>query len=690
MARVPPSLRRTGSSLSPGPTSTLSIFRGLLWRCSLSCRRLLYMLLVFSLCGIFYRTHNAFADEWQPISPEDLKMTSLAEAPGAPAVILYRQVDRKDLGRANTEYNYVRIKILTEEGRKYGNIEIPYDRQQSTIGNIRARTIHPDGSVLNYDGKFYDQVIVKSKGSKVLAKTFSMPDVQVGSIVEYHFNYDFNDGYIYNSRWILSDDLFTRKALFTLLPYSRWFVRWSWPAGLPTGTAPPKEDPDKIIRMHAVNVPAFHEEDYMPPANELKYRVDFIYSEDSFENNEDKFWRNFGKKQYGRAEGFVSKHKAVDEAVAGLISASDSPEEKLHKFYTRCQQLRNLSYEPFKTEEEAKRAKLKSVENVDDLWKNGYGGGYEITWLFLAMARAAGFDASPVLVASRAEYFFNPARMNSKELNTNVVVVKVSGKDHFFDPGAAFAPYGLLPWHETGVRGRKLDKDGGSWIDTPLPEPSLSQVQRKADLKLTDEGGLEGKVTLTYTGLEAYNLRVEERNEDDAARKKLLEDQLKECVPAAVDVEVKNQPDWKSSDQPLVVEYELKIPGWASSAGKRALLPVGLFSAPEKHLFEHSDRVHPIYFHYPFQKVDDVSITLPLGWQVGSLPKPLDNDAKAARYTLKAEASGSGVRFSRSVVSDLSMLGKDNYPALRHFYQTVRSGDEQQIVLQQAAAAATK
>jgi hypothetical protein len=130
-------------------------------------------------CGLVFRVGRVAADGFQPVSSEELKMTSEPLAPGAPAIILYRQVDRKDLGRANTEYNYVRIKILTEEGRKYANIEIPYLRQQATISNIRARTIHPDGTIVNFDGKSYDQMISKSKTLKVLAKTFTMPDVQV-------------------------------------------------------------------------------------------------------------------------------------------------------------------------------------------------------------------------------------------------------------------------------------------------------------------------------------------------------------------------------------------------------------------------------------------------------------------------------------------------------------------------------
>jgi hypothetical protein len=268
------------------------------------------------------------------------------------------------------------------------------------------------------------------------------------------------------------------------------------------------------------------------------------------------------------------------------------------------------------------------------------------------------------------------------------VVVKLNGKDLFFDPGAAFTPFGLLPWAETGVQGRRLDKDGGSWIETPLPESSASRIERKADMKLTEDGSLEGKVTVTYTGLEAYALRMEERNEDGAARKKVLEDRMKTEVPAAIDLELKKQPDWKNSNEPFVVEYEVKIPGWASSAGKRALLPVGMFSAPEKHMFEHASRVFPVYFAFPFQKIDEVSIDLPLGWQVGSVPKPLDQDAKAVQYTLKAEGNNGTLHFKRTLRSDLFIVPADKYSILRTFYQLVRSGDEQQIVLQPGTAPA--
>ncbi len=163
----------------------------------MSYRRLFVLVLLLLVGAAVRRTRPVSAgDEWQPISPEELKMTSVPEAPGAPAVYLYRQVDRDDSNRTPHEYNYARIKILTEEGRKYADVEIPFFKEEGNIHSVKARTIRPDGSIVNFDGKAFDKTIVKAKGVKFLAKTFTLPDVQVGSIIEYHYMYDLNEGYV--------------------------------------------------------------------------------------------------------------------------------------------------------------------------------------------------------------------------------------------------------------------------------------------------------------------------------------------------------------------------------------------------------------------------------------------------------------------------------------------------------------
>ena len=652
------------------------------------CRLSLFAF-VFLLLAPSCRMGVVVADEWQPISPDELKMTSLPEAPGAPAVILYRQVDRDDSARTGNQYNYVRVKILTEEGRKYGDVEIPFFKDQGSIHGLKARTIRPDGTVANFDGKAYDKTIVKARGLKYLAKTFTLPDVQVGSIIEYHYSYDLHEGYVYDSRWILSDELFTKYAKFSLKPNKDFALRWSWPVGLPAGTVPPKQEPLGPIRMEARNIPAFQIEDFMPPENELKFRVDFTYTDGDLEKEPEKFWKKLGKKLNDRAEGFMGKRKAMEQAVAEIVSANDTPEGKLQKIYARVQQVHNTSFDLEKSEQEQKRDKQKEIGNVEELWKQGRGNARQINWLFVALARAAGFDAYSVYISARSQYFFKPEIMNASQLDGDVALVKVNGKDIYCDPGSKFAPFGLLPWEETFVRGLRLDKEGGSWVDTSLPESSASTITRTAQLKLEDDGSLSGKLTITFSGLEALSRRNEERNEDETDRKKFLEDQVREYVPVGIEVELTNKPDWSAAAPTLTAVYDLKVPGWASGAGRRALLPVGLFGATEKQLFEHANRVHPVYFQFPFQKMDDVSIDLPLSWQVSSVPKPVDHDAKAAKYTLKVESDKGTLHLTRTLRSDLLMIDTKHYGTLRSFFQAVRTGDEQQIIVQPAAAAAS-
>src|SRR5260370_1332439 len=200
---------------------------------------------------------------------------------------------------------------------------------------------------------------------------------------------------------------------------------------------------------------------------------------------------------------------------------------KLKKLYARAQQIRNLSYETEKTAQEERREKLKQINNVEDVWKRGYGDGGDITWLYLALVRAAGFEAYPVFVSRRDEYFFTPQLPDSHRLNDTVVLVKLKGKDLYLDPGTAFTPFGLLPWPETGVPGLKLDKEGGAWVRTTMPEGSASRVIRTADLALSETGDIEGKLTITFTALMPHGPRLSVSNHVEADRKTFLEDEAK-------------------------------------------------------------------------------------------------------------------------------------------------------------------
>lgn len=627
------------------------------------------------------------APSFQPVSPQELAMTSEPLAPGAPAVILFRRVDRDD--NDGREFRYYRIKILTEEGRKYADVEVAFFDSYYTIEGVAARTIHPDGSIVNFSGKPYDKTVLKARQFKVLAKTFTLPDVQVGSVIEYYYWVRMPSWYVYGSHWNLSDDMFTRRAQFSLKPYQGDYgLRMSW-RHLPSGVAEPQQSANGVIRLDASNIPALQKEDFMPPDGEVEARVDFTYHRRGDPNDPDKFWKQTGQNLNDDLEQFISKRNGIDTAVSQTISPTDTQEVKLQKLYARVQQLRNTSYEAEKSEQEQKRSKEKPPGNVSELWKRGYGDSVTLTWLFVAMARVAGFEAYGAWVAPRDRYFFDPKIMDAFALRANVAVVMLDGKTRFFDPGSAFAPFGVLPWHESGVTALVLNKDGGSWMEIPAEDSAHCRIERVAMLKLAADGTLEGKLTIKYTGAAAMEERADELNQDDADRKKYLEQEVKDLIPVGCDVELKNHPDWNSSADPFLAEFQITVPGWATEAGHRELLPVGVFTAGEKNVFEHASRVYPVYIKYPFQKVDDVTVELPSGWKVDKLPKPQAMRGGAViSYEMNFEGSETRLNLKRKLAVDFLLLDTPYYGALRNFYQAVGTSDDAQIILQAPATQA--
>ena len=293
----------------------------------------------------------AHADEWQPISPEDLQMKREPKAPTAAAIYLYRQVDRDDAD--NSEVVYSRIKILTDEGRKYANVEIPYLKGSNSIRSLRARVIRPDGSIIEFDGTVYDKALVKARGVKMMSKSFTLPSVEVGSIIEYRYRRSMPYGWAFNSRWLLSDDLFTRRAVFSLRPAENLMLRWSWPLGLPPDTKPPEKERG-LIRLETHDIPAFVTEEYMPPEDVMKYRVEFVYEgEESNQREESDYWKAFGKRSNSDVQRFIKAGRVLEQEVARLVQPGDSSEAKARKLYARAQQIRNLSFERQSTEQEA-------------------------------------------------------------------------------------------------------------------------------------------------------------------------------------------------------------------------------------------------------------------------------------------------------------------------------------------------
>ena len=170
--------------------------------------------LSLALLAVFNVPARAQKEDWQPITQRDLEMKQVPGNPGAEAVQLYYADFIND--QEQTEFFYVRIKVLNEKGKSHADVELVIPPEGS-ISGLKARTIQPDGKITEFTGKPFQKTVVKTRGIKVLAKSFTMPEVNVGSIIEYKYKIEWP--WIPDDSWTIQHELYTVKESFRMKPY---------------------------------------------------------------------------------------------------------------------------------------------------------------------------------------------------------------------------------------------------------------------------------------------------------------------------------------------------------------------------------------------------------------------------------------------------------------------------------------
>lgn len=665
--------------------------------------------LLFLLCVLFSTiSFSQIKEDWLPVTPQDLSYKEVPGKSGAAAVRLYyaHSIDNN----SQTEFVYERIKILKDQGKEYADVKIPIvssDIFFVTLSDLKARTIRPDGTVVDFTDKVYDTVIFKGQGLRVFAKGFTLPEVSVGSIIEYKYHLNFQVPVAYaafvldlGGDWVMQSDLFTVKENFYFRPFeggvyqstTHASVQWdgaqvSW---VSTNLKDKPKSKGNEISMEMQNVPAFESEDHMPPEQNYKPAVIFFYTRRGISNTE-KAWQDLGQDENERVELFLSRNKGVKEAALKAIADETEPGMKLRRIYERAQQIRNLSFEHFRTDEELKKENLQVNLGVGDVLSHGYGTERDITRLFVAMARAAGFDASILLTSDRKERFFNKEETSLRQINSMIASVVLDGKEMYLEPGTRFCPYGFVRWNHTLTDALKLDKKGGSFVKVPPSNYDKSVVHRTANGTVAEDGSLKAEVVIEYKGYDALEHRLESLDTDEAGKKKMLEDEVKEWLPGGSVVKTAKVDGWDGSDEPLVAHFNVEVPAYASVAGKRLLLPAYLFQVQQKEAFKHSDRKYPVYFPYPFTEHDALTLKTPAGLAVESVPEAQNASlGGSAKYVNISQFDGTQMMSERKLLFNGVFFPTEKYSEVKTFFNKVQTADQQQAILHGGSVSAQK
>ncbi|MDR3799902.1 MAG: DUF3857 and transglutaminase domain-containing protein [Terracidiphilus sp.] len=632
--------------------------------------------------------------QFQQPTDEELKMTTDPKAPGAAAVYLNREETTEDSQNARTIYE--RIKVLTEKGKELATIRIPYARGVDTVADIQGRTIHADGTVIPLTAKPADLMDYKVKDFQVNTVVFTLPSVEVGSILEYRLKIHTAEWSVSEPAWNIQQNYFVHKAHYSYHPsvamghyisdsYGTTLDQIMYSVQIGNGARPVYDKHKNIFSLDIDDVPAAPDEDWMPPLNTIKWTVRFYYTSVTTGTA---YWQDAGKHWAKFVQEFANPTGGLKKVVAGIIAANDTDEQKAVKIYAAVMKIDNADFSRQKSEVERKKEKLKDINKAEDVWKQQSGSGDEIALLYVAMARAAGLKVWPAKVVNRDHAIFDASYLSLRQLDDYIAIVLIDGKEVYLDPGQKMCPYGTLHWKHTLTAGLRLTDKGTDFAVTPVGTYKNAVVQRTGGIEISEDGNVTGSIRIVMNGPDALRWRQLALENDLDEVKKRFNESMKDSVPDGARAEIDHF--LAMDDYNSVLMAIVNVSGnLGSAAGKHFFLPGLFFESHAKHPFVAQEkRATPIDVEYPRMEKDDVVYTVPPGFKVESAPQTDDVSWPGfAILRINSVSTGKTVEVVRIFARNFAILDAKVYNDVRNFYLKQATADQQQIVLTRAEVA---
>ncbi len=639
-----------------------------------------------------------FAQFQQP-TPDELKMTADPQAPGAAAV--YLNVEETADDNLHYESFYARIKVLTEKGKELATVEVPYGGQFK-VTDIKARTIHPDGTIVPLEGKPEDLLSKKSGDEKYGRKVFTLPSVEVGSILEYRYDMRYPDDQVSSPHWDIQQHYFIHKAHYSFTPFKA-FLKGSenvtshfivdertgkvldtlfWWSNLPKG-ASVMSDAQGRFSLDVTDIPPIPDEEFMPPMESVLYKVWFYYK-GSYTAEE--FWQDEAKRWSKEVDHFAEPSAAIHTAVNGIVAPGDSDLDKAKKLYDAVEALDNTDYSREKSQSEMKQLKIKEAKRAEDTWAQKSGDSENIALLYLAMLRAAGLEAYAIKVKDRGEGAFDPAYMDADQFDDTLVILANGEKEIMLDPGEKMCPFRTVNWRHSEVGGMRQSAKGPAFAVTPRQFYTDNTIVRTGDLTLDEHGAVTGFFDIVMTGQEALRWRQLALENDDAEVKKRFDRELQQIVPDGIDAHVDH---FLAMDKPdLNLMAVVKVKGSMGAATSKRLLLPGFFFESRGHtpFVKEEKRLTPVDMQYADRITEQVTYHLPAGVSVEGVPQDGNIAWQGhAVCVVKTKSDPGQLIVARSMARGFAQAKPEEYQDLRGFFSKVASSDQQEIVLRAAA-----
>ncbi len=616
---------------------------------------------------------------FRPITDAEKAQGAPPYDPEAAAVVLFRSGELQFMDfptEASSRFQVeVRLKVLTEAGIRFGEVEIPHSRF-FRLKNVEGRTVLPDGRVVELpkDAVFEQR---RSRSEKYFVTKLAFPAVEVGAILDYRYDMRW-DSLFFLEPWYFAGSLPALESEITYivpgnLSVKRWWVsstRNEIKTELERGAV------GRRVRVWMENVRAIPEEPSSLPVRALSSRIMMIPVSVMLSGSPYPLldsWKSACELFRESHNNFVGRKSKTKKEAAELAAGQPSLRASIDAIYRFVRdEIRTLSTLDFGVDE-GRRADLVLTERA--------GSELEKALLLRTMLETLKLKPDLIWATRRSEGGADLTVANPWWFDRSLVRVEVEGQQVFLDPSDRGLAMGRLAPDFEGTQALVFHHRKPEVI--VLPSRPFDDNTRRAelDLALDPEGRVRGSGSLQLLGHHAWvALRS---GEDEEARLDYWSGWLEDRFPGYgiddVGVEERVEEQMIRVGWSMAQREEEVLGDEASVIPSRPLGPVG-----QPFALDPSRRATPVLM--PFADRDEVVLELawPAGWDIEITPqdRQFDSSAGSLAARLEVDKEQRRLRYTRRVdVRQTLFPGQESYKTIRDLFDWVVKSDAQRLVL---------
>lgn len=645
--------------------------------------------------GLIFGISSAKADkapDWLRSAAQE-KLPEYPKQDEAEAIVLLdeQQTIVKDKGDVEIHIHRA-YKILRPEARnsRYAYAEADLSNNKK-LTFFKAWTILPNGHEIEVSDKEAEERSVTSfeAFSDIRVKRIKFSELNPGSIVGYE-SVQIEQPYVFDDGWYFQETVPVHRSRLVVQLPAGWEFKTFW--------SNHDEQKPEILgsNQYAWEIddsPGIELEPHMPARNAIAVHLGIKYypSNPALRMKSTGSWKEIGLWYSDLTASSRTVSPALQQKVAELTSGITDPIHKMKALASFAQwQIRYAAieigiggYQP---------------HSAPDIFAHKYGDCKDKVTLLSAMLKEIGIESYYVLI-NDVRRMIDP-NFPTTEFDHAILAIRLPdsipdatlfavvkdpqlGRLLFFDPTNEYVPLGYLPYYLQDNYGLVAGPDGGELVHLPLLPPTTNRLIRTAKITLTESGNLDGAFQEVRWGAPAQDERIRLLQAPPSNRTKLFEEYVGTSLSnfTLTKAAIGNLDQY---DQNLTLDYHVVVDGYAKAAGNLLIVRPRVIGVKGWSILSGKPRKYPIEFQDATRQDDVFDITLPAGYVVDELPKPVNAECAYGMYKSKVEVEGNTLHYTRTYEIKDVYVPTQKLDEVKGFLNQIAADERSSAVLRRA------